>query len=497
MQRLLLRLGGGVAGLALALAACGNTKRAPDSKPSSEGGEGGEAPRPTGASGAGAGGSFGGSSGSAAQGGAISMPGDDGGAGGAADCIEGAACTCGDLTGILQCDGSSSGECSCPPAEACEAPRGTCFEPCGGDALGLWVLEETCLPGAETSGACAGASIRATSSSSELIVEVLENEPVAVRGSELVELQAQVPLSCLGIESVERCVDADFYSTPLLFNGSSAPLGCEASACGFCECSGTVWGGSGAGAAWSPGSTTLAFGAVQVPYCVEGDTMWAGGGHIAGQPKVAYKFRRRSCLGVPVPCAERSPAECAGGGDDCQPGRCVASEGGASACASLTYEESCVRESGCEWVEGGCWGTAGDRCWSSDACEATPGCSWGPPEPRCGGSRVSCYGLDVADCTAEGCSVRTCDLPDGWGGIDAAPCERLTAAACATAVGCTWSGSKCSGTTTCGAQTDPAVCAMLECIEYAEARCGGITTIPCGERSVETCRDQVGCRLEW
>lgn len=498
---MLLRIACGPAGfwLAVALAACGNTKRSPSGGAIAEGGaEGAATPQSPGP-----GGAVTGTSGALAQGGAPNMAAgaagspQAGGAAGAAGCIEGALCTCGELTGTLACgdaETSDDGQCSCPPANECEAPSGSCFEPCGGDALGLWVLEQTCFTGAKTGQGCAGGTVEGTSSENDLKVLILENEPVVVSGSESLALRAQVPLQCLGIETVNRCKNAQFYASPLFF-GFSQPLDCEASACGFCECSGDVWGGGGSGRPWVPGAETLAFGALNVPYCVEGDTMWAGGGELAGEPKVAYKFRRRSCVGEPLPCAKRESEQCGTSGD-CRPGRCMPDGGDAAVCADQSYEEYCSLEPGCKWVAGGCWGTASETC-DYNYCEGTPGCSWGEPTPRCGGVPAPCYTHDLSTCSVAGCSARTCDVPDGWGGVESAPCERLTASACAEAAGCTVSGAACTGTATCGAQTNATVCAMLECAAYEEPMCGGHPTTSCTELSVEDCRAEPGCRLEW
>jgi hypothetical protein len=55
----------------------------------------------------------------------------------------------------------------------------------------------------------------------------------------------------------------------------------------------------------------------------------------------------------------------------------------------------------------------------------------------------------------------------------------------------------CAGTTTCGAQTDASLRAMLECAVYEELTCGGRATTLCAELSVEDCRAELGCPLEW
>lgn len=491
----------GTAVVAAALVACGNTTRSPV-----EMGEGGaqDETNPPPRAGGGASANIAGAAGSLSDGGSSAMTagGEDAlgasGAGAAPDCIEGAACLCDDSTGTLDCGGaaaSAGGQCVCPPESECRAPSGTCFEPCGGDALGLWVLEKTCFPGAETGQGCAGGAIEGTSSVSDLKLLVLENEPVSVFGSEEVELRAQVPLRCLGIDSVNRCKDAQFYASPLFF-GASNPLDCQPSDCGFCECSGKASGGGGAqGAAWVPGSSTLAFGAIDLPYCVDGDVLWVGGGTVAGEPRVAYQFRRRSCLGTPTPCEQRQSDQCGSSGD-CQPGRCLPDGESAPVCAELPLEESCSAYPGCKWAKGGCWGTAPDAC-DYRYCDGTPGCSWGTPTARCGGEPAGCYTHDASDCNVAGCSARKCDVPDGWAGIDQAPCQGLAPSACAKAKGCTVSGASCTGTTTCAAQTDPTVCADLGCAAYDEPICGGHPTTLCSKLSVDDCRSEPGCRLEW
>ncbi|RYZ07427.1 MAG: hypothetical protein EOO73_12295 [Myxococcales bacterium] len=482
--------------LACTALACGNTKRAPVDEGNGEGG----AASPPASGGTDAGGPFPAGSGSLGPtGGSTSTGGGESTAGAGGEppaCVDGAPCNCEDLPGVVQCQGaeaSQSGQCSCPPAGDCRPSRGTCFEPCGGDARGIWVLEQTCFPGAEPAG-CAGATVSGSSSSQGLVIRIVEDEPVTVLSTSSLQVRAQVPLTCLGIESVQRCVDAEYYVSPTFFMGSR-PLACAASDCGDCECSGELGVYGGGGPPWQPGSDSLPFGSIATPFCVEGDTMWAGGGEVEGEPKVAYKLRRRSCVGTPQPCAERAPDQCEGSGD-CQPGRCVVVGPTEHDCPGLV-SETCSYSEGCEWVPGGCWGTASERC-DYGYCEATPGCSWGPPEARCGGEPRFCHELTAPECDVPGCSMRTCEVPDGWSGIDAPPCERLIgAAACSKAAGCTWSGSSCVGTTTCGSQTDPAVCTMLECDVFDEPICGGIPNRPCPELSVEECAASPGCHLVW
>ena len=457
-----------------------------------------------------------GTGGAAAQsGGAGSVPGNAGGSvgtgdggetqtagagpGGApAECIEGAACQCGDTTGTVHCADSAESECSCPPAEVCQGEPRTCFEPCGGNPLGVWVLEQTCFNASSEGLGCAGAFIDAVPTADNLRLEILDNEPLIAKGFEGLEVAARVPLQCLGIETVERCSDVNFYASPLLYTLSQA-LACQASECGHCECTAPIeWyvgnGYSGLGKPWQPGSTTLAFGAMDVPYCVDGDTLWAGGIGTDGTPKVAYRFSRKSCSGTPVPCAERRDDEC---GLDCTPGRCLTAAGGdASTCAELAADqEQCDLTPGCRWDPEGCWGTASDLC-DLRNCDETPGCEWGPPRARCGGQIEGCFGRTVESCSEKpGCSVLTCyhERRD-----DSAPCERLTTSvACSLAPGCTWNGTSCTGVTRCAGQSDAEVCAALDCFSSATPICAGYPTQECAAFGVDECLTEPGCRLEW
>jgi len=478
--------------LALMLVACGATRKSPSAAAGGEGGA--QDTMPNGAqSGSGAT-ARGGSSSGAPAGGTAAIAGGEGGAGGDAACIDGALCTCGELTGTLQCD-ASGGHCSCPPANVCQAPHGSCFEPCGGDALGLWVLEETCFGGGEIGAGCAGGSIEGKATVADLRLLILENESISAIGSEALDINASVPLACLGIESINRCVDAEFYAAPLLYS-SSTPLKCQPSPCGSCDCVGNVSGYAGyqaTGTAWTPGSPTLSLGAVKVPYCVDGDSMWVGGDGSGDEPKVAYKLRRRSCVGKPQACAERAPDQC---GSDCSSGHCLPDGADPSNCAQFFDHDGCSLQAACHWQPGACWGTPSETC-NFINCDTTPGCSWGAPQARCGGDPSPCYAHDVSDCNVQGCSVQTCEATDGSGIDPAISCAQLSAARCPTAPGCTWNGTACTGTTSCAKQTNSGLCDLLGCISYDTAFCGGAPEVSCSALSLENCASEPGCRQEW
>jgi hypothetical protein len=482
----------------LLLASCGKTAN-DDPAPPEQGGEGGNAPVAGTSPSVNAGASTVGGSGGQAAGGSDASPaeGGEGGEGGqAALCIEGASCRCGELSGTLHCtDGAPGGDCACPPAEVCEAKSGKCFEPCGGNPRGLWVYEDACFPSGKVGG-CEGAFIEGKTFGRELHVLILKDEALLPRGEEGVDVTAKVPLSCVGIETVDRCDDVDYYASPLLF-GLSRPLECKASECGHCECSGRMEAGGGSGyhafgQPWVPGAETLWFGGMEVPYCAKGDTLWVGGVSTDGTPKVAYKFRRQSCYGTPVPCTERSDEEC---GADCTPGRCVADGGDPSVCKGLEADlEQCQATTGCRWDPKGCWGDSYETC-EFRTCGVVPGCTWGPPVARCGGQPTPCIDHSVEHCAGlAGCAVKTC-FRDGPS--DTADCAGLVEDLCAEATGCTWSGGACKGTTTCTAQENLAACSALGCFGNGEEYCVGTRELACSDLTVEECEDEPSCRIEW
>ena len=491
--------------LAWGLASCGKSSRRGANGPEGDagepaiatlGGSGGTGSIVGGASHvAGTGELVGGGAGKPHLGGAGEGGASEGGA--SSGCVEGAACRCGDLAGTVRCDDSADaeGECHCPDAELCEVAPRQCFEPCGGNPLGVWVLERSCVDSSSEGLDCAGAVLDAVPVEESLRVAIFENGGTQVVGGEWLDVSARVPLECLGIESVARCGEVTFYAAPLLYQ-LSLPLNCEANACGHCDCSASLAASPLFQRAkpWAPGDTHLAFGAVEVPYCVEGDMLWVGGVSRGGALKVSYQFRRRSCTGSPTPCSERSDDAC---GPSCILGRCVTASGGDPAqCAALEDDfVLCRLTSGCEWDPTGCRGTAAERCTFSD-CDATPGCVWGESEARCGGEPTHCFQRDVATCSdSPGCAPLTCFRETRE---DIAQCQLLTTAGdCGKAVGCTWSGNACTGVTECGKQTDADVCSTLQCQSSETPICMGFPTRVCSDFSVEDCHVEPGCRLEW
>jgi len=486
--------------------ACGKTSGAPQGEPTSdEAGNGpGGGPLAQGNGSQGAVGGLPATSGATAGGGSNQrggtstqgMAGEAGDAAAAA-CIEGALCHCGDASGTLHCSqAADTGECSCPPPEMCESKQASCFEPCYGDPRGAWVLEQTCLSGSSTGESCPAGIMSGTAPTGDFRIRIGDDRVVEAIGEERLNVKARVPLSCLGIESVNRCKDAEFYVSPFLL-GISTPIRCAPTDCGDCECSGEIsaFGEAAlAGGKPEPGARLLWFGTIKVPYCVDGDSLWVGGTLADGTPKASYKFRRRSCTGTPTPCEKRDPSNCGKVDDGCWPGHCVATSASAQECDGQS-EQGCDQNAGCAWqATQRCWGDTADACEFGN-CDATPGCSWGEPHARCRGELTTCYEQAAAGCATPGCALRTCVYGDG--GNVAIDCAVLSANACAKAPGCAWSGGRCSGTTDCWAQTDGGVCDLLGCSPQATALCTGEPTQKCSDFTAEDCVGHGRCYLEW
>jgi hypothetical protein len=414
--------------------------------------------------------------------------------GGAPGCLAGAPCTCKKLVGVTECTDAGP-SCACPPAAECSAEAETpCFEPCGGEPFGAWVVEETCFPataGTHANSACTEVA-QGTGGESDLRLRILDGGDLQMRGTEAWTLNARVSLSCLQIETVNRCGDATFWSDATLFS-SSSPMSCAPSACGVCECEGeTISQAVSGGLGWSRSDNLLQLGGASVAYCVQGDELWIGGNNEGSEPKVSYKFKRRSCEGTPLACAERTLEQCLSPHSGCIVGTCKPVTGGMSArCAAAGSASECGVLSGCTWDPARCSGAAGESC-EFEMCEAEPGCTWGAPRERCGGWATPCKGRDLTQCAGNGCSVRACQPL-----FDAPDCGLLSNADCAKAPGCTLSSGAspvCAGTTACISQTDVAICTRLGC--SASSHCAG-TPPDCASLSVEACHSVSGCRIEW
>lgn len=418
------------------------------------------------------------------------------GSGGFNGCIDGAPCTCGTLGGVTQCSAMGS-SCSCPPAEQCKAPgeAAPCFEPCGGDPFGSWVLADSCLRGKDSSLGCER-SLVGTPGANDLRIRILDGGEVEMAGTELWTVEAKATVGCLSVSSVNSCKNEKLYVDPTLFSSFSR-LECAANACGVCDCKGSATSVSGYETSnWTRQATELNLGSRIVPYCVKGDELWLGGGSYNGELRAAYKFKKKSCVGKPLACSLRTSENCAVDGT-CNLGACKATGGGSTPrCAAAYSQEQCGVLQGCAWDASGCSGPGPEQCNIAN-CEKVPGCSWGDPVERCGGQALDCSSRNPTqdDCTGGGCSLTTCQASD----TETVDCKKLTTTAdCMKAPGCTVNTesttSTCTGAARCTAQTDSNVCSKLGCEVFPA--CVG-TTVQCSTLTLAKCHDVPGCRLEW
>ena len=262
-------------------------------------------------------------------GGTSGMSGGGAGVAGTSGCISGAPCTCGASPGTTQCADAAS-SCVCPTLPECQSPTDpSCFQPCGGDPFGAWVLESACYAAAPlTQGNCTSFT-RATAGNNDLRMRLLDGGTLDLAGTEVWSTTTEMSSSCVGLPSNSECSSATFKAAVLLFSDVSY-ANCAANSCAGCECknsdlfatshlSGSDFGSD---AAWSRNGNNLnlelgfGIGTVVTPYCVQADELWVGGTNPTdGTPKVSYKFKKQSCTGTPTPCDSRTSAECEAGGD--------------------------------------------------------------------------------------------------------------------------------------------------------------------------------------
>lgn len=414
------------------------------------------------------------------------------GEGGSGGCFAGVPCECeGGAIGTLAC-GASGGTCDCPPAKECSVKADApCFEPCGGDPFGTWVLQESCFGKAVFQGpppSCQK-SQSAKDLGSDLRVRILDRGVFEVYGGEHWEVSSRVGLDCLNLVTINQCRLAEFGPDPLIIPTYERG-GCQASACGACDCRAELsTDAKQLRGSWSRTDETLRFGLSEVQYCVKGDELWIGGQDPYGVPKVSYRFSKQSCHGVPLSCEKRTAAQCTRGAG-CSLGVCRGATGSLPRCQNAESASDCSVLQGCVWDPEACAGAANDRCGIA-SCGAEPGCTLGPPEPRCGGFPAQCEERGASDCDRTGCSTYNCRPNQS----DYGPCRQLASATdCGKAPGCTWASGVCAGNALCTDQTDAAVCAKLDCIPGTY--CGGIP-FDCEAISAEACYDTLGCRIEW
>jgi hypothetical protein len=376
----------------------------------------------------------------------------------------------------------------------CSRTGAPCFEPCGGDPFGNWIVEAGCLAGGELGEGCVGGSIAGTLGELSLRLSFEAEGLLRVSGREAWELSASAPRACLNLDGAEPCDQGVLFTSPLLFAQSRSVLGCQLEACGSCECSGAVDGRNGPGSyRWVTSGTRLALDAssflspdLNVSYCVDGDVMYLGGDDTNGQSTVAYKLRKQSCVQTMPPCEVR-PFEVCEATQDCRWGACLRALGSQAFCDGWA-DFQCEEMSDCVWDPNRCSATGAPSCDFHD-CERMPGCELGPPVARCVGS-PTCSGFSADECNEPGCSVRSCRAL----GDDVTDCVSLNTS-CALAPGCTYDGVTCQGTTRCSEQTNDEACSLLPCEPVVN--CWGFPPRKCSELPVDECLTLPGCRVEW
>jgi hypothetical protein len=377
-------------------------------------------------------------------------------------------------------------------ADECSRTHAPCFEPCGGDPVGNWVMDTGCLRGGVLDEDCRGGSIEGTPREATLRLSLDESGGLRVSGSEPWNILVRSPRACLSLEGAEPCDHGVLFTSALLFASSRSLVSCQLEVCGSCECSGWIDGANSAGIlSWTAAANQLTltgrtFSDTTVPYCVQGDELWLGGGDTNGHTKVAYRFTKRSCTRTLPPCSERTFSECETT-TDCGWGACLRSSDRSAYCPAGD-EDYCVAPD-CVWDPNQCGETGAPGC-DFHTCEATPGCELGPPVARCVGN-AWCGGFDVNQCFEPGCFVSDCAIRD----YSTVSCEPLDAESCRLAQGCSFDDVSCLGTTRCWDQTNDEVCSRLYCnpIEH----CAGVPTRSCSELSVSDCATLPGCRVEW
>jgi hypothetical protein len=378
----------------------------------------------------------------------------------------------------------------------------SCFEPCGGDLSGNWVLENSCFGPASTSKGVCETVISGTSTKSSLLLTASVAGELAVYGTESWSISATMSLGCRGLAAADLCSSASLLSDALLFSYTQ-PMSCSPNSCGACDCEAHDVNGTIAfplSRAVDPLlASFLRTGPFTFPYCVTGDVLWIGGTAQDGTPKVSYKFRKHSCQGTTTPCAQRALAECELG-QGCSRGVCTnARPGTATGCGDVTSSDGCLPEQGCLWNPNVCVGTADVSC-DPTVCGIRPGCTWGAPMQRCTGISDCAYRTSdqcVGAGLAAGCSLHVCQPPFGTTN-DQADCRLIpTAADCAKAPGCVAHPrstlAPCTGQTSCSAQTSTGTCDLLACASQA---CTGTST-PCSQVPVASCASVPGCQVSW
>jgi hypothetical protein len=328
-------------------------------------------------------------------------------------CKAGQACSCsGALIGSTRCDGDAQ-QCDCSDCPMLPDEREADFEACGGDVFGDWRLTATDMSAANWTFAnrtsvndvCPGMLTEATPDP-QLSLRLFDGG----RG----KIWAQ-NLGGKGL-LLKTCVD-EFWQY------GCDSVRCTETACGTCECHGTLETVDSPDTSWERTETTLTIGdtsKVSFQYCVDGDEL---GLLTQDGSNIVLRLERGYAFGTPTSCETRMLAECPGGG--CSVGRCV---GSSATCGAQATQTDCLKNQGCNWNATLCGGRAA-TCEASDY-GRTPGCLFTKKPPQCLGTQPPCDGKSNADCLrSPGCNwdpLHACEgTPTPCGTIAHPTCEMV------------------------------------------------------------------------
>jgi hypothetical protein len=429
---------------------------------------------------------------------------------GPVDCVPGQPCSCGTAAqGVTGC-GYYASYCdcaSCRDSWPAEGEGTACFEPCGGDPYGSWVLDHSCLRSNRTSdGTC---DVYTHSGDNTIDAQLVANPlhltfqvggGLLVGGGESWTLEQEYSAGCAGAPA-PPCNQQSVRAWPSnSFTGlyeKNLTTVCTES-CGGCSCEANYWYGdlsSPNSSSWTRDNATISLefpwsSAQPISHCVQGNELWLSLPSDNTDVTLAYHFKKQSCIGTPTPCIQRGVADCEIGGY-CSLGACQATTG--TNCSAVHSKDVCNTTPGCNWNEAACMGTAPSAC-DLAKCGGEPGCAWHEPVQRCAGTATSCTGRAQSACTASlGCTYTVCqsysNQPECW--------MITSTSGCSAVVGCyaldQTDGDQCGGTAApCSQQTNPGGCTSVGC--NATPACTGTPT-SCASLSVADCPNQPGCAV--
>lgn len=331
-------------------------------------------------------------------------------------CTPDESCTCGLREGRTRCEGTASiCECeNCPTLEFTDPPTASC----GGQPIGAWRLTGVTggrrnLDFTPSVAACESNLDITASEVPRVLMHLLGGGSASYYGE-------QVPAL---VSWSNECVMA--HAGTGYDCDSGAALGdCELD-CDVCRCNSFLPMLDRDNAHWERTESKLRISLWGGPeegydYCVEGDTLKLSA------PGLRATFERIHPFGLPTPCSDRPPEQCAAGGS-CVQGACV----GGMNCLEADSEGTCLTLPGCSWDSTQCTGNA--RTCKLEDYEVVPGCVLTDEALACRGTPLPCEGRPLDTCVAgEGC--RAVDFVTCTG--EPTPCSEFALEVCRLAIGC-------------------------------------------------------------